>query len=186
MLFNISHDALLGDSEVQRCKPKTIYRLDLFPTAVIPINEQNTGLIKASPELKWRSVVSAGKDVSDRWYNEAKQYDFDQPGFTAATGGTNRGAVPQWQVEVTIQHNVRIVLNKTNHVVERSYSLLHWEVLHHWTIRNAELCHFVILLRRQVVSQRWCGRAPRHSGSGRPERPTASGSWWPDTSLPGT
>lgn len=30
--------------------------------------------------------VPAGKDVSDRWYNEVNQYNFNQPGFSSATG----------------------------------------------------------------------------------------------------
>lgn len=27
-----------------------------------------------------------GKDVSDRWYNEVNQYNFNQPGFSSGTG----------------------------------------------------------------------------------------------------
>lgn len=30
--------------------------------------------------------VPTGKDVSDRWYNEVNQYNFNQPGFSSATG----------------------------------------------------------------------------------------------------
>jgi len=30
--------------------------------------------------------VPIGKDVSDRWYNEVNQYNFNQPGFSSATG----------------------------------------------------------------------------------------------------
>ncbi len=28
--------------------------------------------------------VPTGKDVSDRWYNEVNQYNFNQPGFSSA------------------------------------------------------------------------------------------------------
>lgn len=27
-----------------------------------------------------------GKDVTDRWYNEVNQYNFNQPGFSSGTG----------------------------------------------------------------------------------------------------
>lgn len=30
--------------------------------------------------------MSAGKDVSDRWYDEVKQYNFNRPGFSSGTG----------------------------------------------------------------------------------------------------
>ncbi len=30
--------------------------------------------------------VPTGKDVSDRWYNEVNQYNFNQPGFSSAAG----------------------------------------------------------------------------------------------------
>lgn len=35
--------------------------------------------------------VSAGKDVSDRWYEEVKQYNFNRPGFSSGTGETDEG-----------------------------------------------------------------------------------------------
>ncbi|XP_016365113.1 Golgi-associated plant pathogenesis-related protein 1-like [Sinocyclocheilus rhinocerous] len=36
--------------------------------------------------LAWASYDQTGKDVSDRWYNEVNQYNFNQPGFSSATG----------------------------------------------------------------------------------------------------
>ncbi|XP_051577612.1 Golgi-associated plant pathogenesis-related protein 1-like isoform X1 [Myxocyprinus asiaticus] len=35
--------------------------------------------------LAWASYDQTGKDVSDRWYNEVNQYNFNQPGFSSAT-----------------------------------------------------------------------------------------------------
>lgn len=40
----------------------------------------------------WRAYLfccvslCAGKDVSDRWYDEVKQYNFNRPGFSSGTG----------------------------------------------------------------------------------------------------
>ncbi|XP_063054043.1 GLI pathogenesis-related 2, like [Engraulis encrasicolus] len=36
--------------------------------------------------LAWASYDQTGKDVSDRWYNEVQQYNFNRPGFTSGTG----------------------------------------------------------------------------------------------------
>ncbi|XP_066538282.1 GLI pathogenesis-related 2, like [Hoplias malabaricus] len=36
--------------------------------------------------LAWASYDQPGQDVSDRWYNEVNQYNFNHPGFSSATG----------------------------------------------------------------------------------------------------
>ncbi|XP_006872213.1 PREDICTED: golgi-associated plant pathogenesis-related protein 1-like [Chrysochloris asiatica] len=36
--------------------------------------------------LAWASYNQPGKEVADRWYNEIKSYNFQQPGFTSGTG----------------------------------------------------------------------------------------------------
>ncbi|XP_062393744.1 GLI pathogenesis-related 2, like [Sardina pilchardus] len=36
--------------------------------------------------LAWASYDQSGKDVSDRWYNEVQQYNFNRPGFNSGTG----------------------------------------------------------------------------------------------------
>ncbi|KAL6109164.1 GLI pathogenesis-related 2, like isoform X1 [Pungitius pungitius] len=36
--------------------------------------------------LAWASYDQSGKDVADRWYDEVKQYNFNRPGFSSATG----------------------------------------------------------------------------------------------------
>lgn len=66
--------------------------------------------------------------------------------------------------------------------------LLDYKMLYYRTRRNAGLIiiWFCLYSAAQVISQRWCGGAPRNLGWERPEQPTASGSWWPNTSLPGT
>nr|XP_035107862.2 Golgi-associated plant pathogenesis-related protein 1 isoform X2 [Callithrix jacchus] len=54
----------------------------------------STRILKHSPEssrgqcgenLAWASYDQAGKEVADRWYNEIKNYNFQQPGFTSGT-----------------------------------------------------------------------------------------------------
>ncbi|CAB1446364.1 unnamed protein product [Pleuronectes platessa] len=36
--------------------------------------------------LAWASYDQSGKDVTDRWYDEVKQYNFSSPGFSSGTG----------------------------------------------------------------------------------------------------
>uniref|UniRef100_A0A8D0CXX2 Golgi-associated plant pathogenesis-related protein 1 n=1 Tax=Sander lucioperca TaxID=283035 RepID=A0A8D0CXX2_SANLU len=36
--------------------------------------------------LAWASYDQSGKDVTDRWYDEVKQYNFNRPGFSSGTG----------------------------------------------------------------------------------------------------
>lgn len=36
--------------------------------------------------LAWASYDQPGKDVADRWYDEVKQYSFNNPGFSSGTG----------------------------------------------------------------------------------------------------
>ncbi|XP_072317401.1 GLI pathogenesis-related 2, like [Eucyclogobius newberryi] len=36
--------------------------------------------------LAWASYDQSGKDVTDRWYDEVKQYNFKRPGFSSGTG----------------------------------------------------------------------------------------------------
>ncbi len=40
--------------------------------------------------------VPTGKDVSDRWYNEVNQYNFNQPGFSSATGKSIYSSGAPW------------------------------------------------------------------------------------------
>ncbi|KAJ0066202.1 hypothetical protein NL108_001444, partial [Boleophthalmus pectinirostris] len=35
--------------------------------------------------LAWASYDQSGKDVTDRWYDEVKQYNFKRPGFSSGT-----------------------------------------------------------------------------------------------------
>ncbi|XP_028001865.1 Golgi-associated plant pathogenesis-related protein 1 isoform X1 [Eptesicus fuscus] len=55
----------------------------------------STRILKHSPEssrgqcgenLAWASYDQPGQEVADRWYNEIKNYNFQQPGFTSGTG----------------------------------------------------------------------------------------------------
>lgn len=55
----------------------------------------NTRILKHSVEstrgscgenLAWASYDQSGKDVTDRWYDEVKQYNFKRPGFSSGTG----------------------------------------------------------------------------------------------------
>ncbi|XP_077576906.1 GLI pathogenesis-related 2, like [Stigmatopora nigra] len=36
--------------------------------------------------LAWASYDQSGNDVTDRWYDEVKHYNFSSPGFTSGTG----------------------------------------------------------------------------------------------------
>ncbi|XP_078284192.1 GLI pathogenesis-related 2, like [Rhinoraja longicauda] len=55
----------------------------------------STRVLKHSPEssrgqcgenLAWASYDQLGKEVSERWYNEIKNYNFNCPGFSSGTG----------------------------------------------------------------------------------------------------
>ncbi|KAM8810975.1 Golgi-associated plant pathogenesis-related protein 1 [Eudromia elegans] len=41
---------------------------------------------KCGENLAWASYDQPGKDVADRWYNEIKNYSFQNPGFSSGTG----------------------------------------------------------------------------------------------------
>lgn len=71
-------------------------------------------------------VLLTGKDVSDRWYNEVNQYNFNQPGFSSATGKT---ALPLWEIKLPVKFSsgsYQTHLNQQLKVFLCSYATLHF------------------------------------------------------------
>ncbi|KAK1806671.1 hypothetical protein P4O66_005176 [Electrophorus voltai] len=67
------------------CREAARYAESLASTRILKHSaESSRG--SCGENLAWASYDQPGKDVSDRWYNEVNQYNFNQPGFSSATG----------------------------------------------------------------------------------------------------
>ncbi|KAF5904351.1 Golgi-associated plant pathogenesis-related protein 1, partial [Clarias magur] len=66
------------------CKEAARYAESLASTRILKHSaELNRG--NCGENLAWASYDQTGKDVTDRWYNEVNQYNFNQPGFSSGT-----------------------------------------------------------------------------------------------------
>ncbi|XP_024122645.1 GLI pathogenesis-related 2, like [Oryzias melastigma] len=61
------------------------YAESLASTRILKHSEASTRG-SCGENLAWASYDQTGKDVSDRWYEEVKQYNFSRPGFSTGTG----------------------------------------------------------------------------------------------------
>ncbi|XP_062841610.1 GLI pathogenesis-related 2, like [Trichomycterus rosablanca] len=67
------------------CNDATRYAESLASTRILKHSvESSKG--SCGENLAWASYDQSGKDVSDRWYNEVNQYNFNQAGFSSSTG----------------------------------------------------------------------------------------------------
>ncbi|XP_030639432.1 GLI pathogenesis-related 2, like isoform X1 [Chanos chanos] len=67
------------------CGEATRYAESLASTRILKHSvESSRG--SCGENLAWASYDQSAKDVSDRWYNEVNQYNFNHPGFSSGTG----------------------------------------------------------------------------------------------------
>ncbi|XP_061810638.1 GLI pathogenesis-related 2, like [Nerophis lumbriciformis] len=68
--------------------------------------------------LAWASNDQLGKDVSDRWYDEVKQYNFNSPGFSSGTG---HFTAMVWKSTTTLGVGKAIASDGSSFVVARYF-----------------------------------------------------------------
>ncbi|XP_062255454.1 GLI pathogenesis-related 2, like [Platichthys flesus] len=61
------------------------YAESLASTRILK-HSQESSRGSCGENLAWASYDQSGKDVTDRWYDEVKQYNFSSPGFSSGTG----------------------------------------------------------------------------------------------------
>ncbi|CAL1611214.1 unnamed protein product [Knipowitschia caucasica] len=66
-------------------KEATRYAESLASTRILKHSVESTRG-SCGENLAWASYDQSGKDVTDRWYDEVKNYNFKRPGFSSGTG----------------------------------------------------------------------------------------------------
>ncbi|KAF3839809.1 hypothetical protein F7725_018526 [Dissostichus mawsoni] len=83
--FRRTHQASSLKLSSKLSKEATRYAESLASTRILKHSaESSRG--NFGENLAWASYDQSGKDVTDRWYDEVKQYNFNRPGFSSGTG----------------------------------------------------------------------------------------------------